>query len=174
MNDLQLLMEARRRGYQLVPAPPDPNHEFRPGDVIDHEPPKWAKGVLKGAERQSGKPFSKLFDLNPRRGIVLAVASRADLLVRWADRRVGFVSAKGLLGEPADGLVKISSGGPAGDDPILAALRTCHAALSRIAGPVGATDHALDECRRARDTAEAVLTSLDPSGDARSPAKAAP
>lgn len=96
-DDLQA--EATRQGYQLVPVPTVIDHDLRPGDRVIETIEPWVKNVaaLSGA----AEGLAKLgVTLDPVEAVVLAVASRADVLLRYANGRVAFRMAKGLRGEP--------------------------------------------------------------------------
>ena len=88
---------ARRGRHQILPIPEVIDHDFRPGDEIEDTVPNWAQGIVRKAE--STELAAKL-DFVPQRGVILAVASRADVLIRFHESgRVAFRLASSKPGK---------------------------------------------------------------------------
>lgn len=82
----------------LVPIPEQIDHDFRPGDRVMESLPDAYRNIAKRLEAKHGRV---LFNMDDKAGVVLAVASRADVLWKRDDGRVIFGMARGLLGEPS-------------------------------------------------------------------------
>lgn len=96
----ELLAEAAAQGYQLVPLPEVIDHDLRPGDVVEEVMPPGMAEVTRRVAGRAGLDADKMFSFQPIRGTVIAVASRADVMIRRLDGRVVFSTARGLRGEP--------------------------------------------------------------------------
>lgn len=73
MSPTELIAEAKRQGYQLVPIPERVYHDFKVGDRIREVIPI-------AVNKNTPKLIKEL--LTPRSGVVIAYASCADLFVR--------------------------------------------------------------------------------------------
>jgi hypothetical protein len=99
MLNRDLIIRALAESCQLIPIP-DHDHDFLPGDYVVESIPGYARGLVNLVAKQMGDKASDWADLRDREALVVALASKSDLLLHYDDGTMEFRQVHDALGRP--------------------------------------------------------------------------